>query len=79
MLISVQRWRREANGEFLATVLDGRGGADEVRLGPQDAAQVERTWAQNRLDLDFYERLPLHFPAPASIPVEVSDQPELAT
>jgi hypothetical protein len=72
MLISVQRFRREADGEVVATILDGHGGADDVRLSGEDAAEVESVWNRSLFDLQRYERLPGFFPTPASIPVEIS-------
>lgn len=74
MLISVQSKKREVNGDVVATILDGRGGTEEVHLTGADAAEVERVWMQNQFDLDRYARFPAEFPAPASIPVEISDR-----
>jgi hypothetical protein len=76
MLINVQRQRRESNGTLIATVLDGHGGTKDLRLIGEDAAKVERLWAQNQFDLDRYARQPLNFPTPASIPVEISNPAE---
>ena len=72
MLINVQAQKRDTNGTLIATVLDGRGGAEDLRLAGEDAAEVERVWTQSQFDLDRYARQPLNFPAPASIPVEIS-------
>ncbi len=74
MLISVQSKRREVNGDVVATILDGHGGTEELRLTGADAAEVERVWAQNQFDLERYETFPAEFPTPASIPVEVADR-----
>ena len=73
MLISVQSMRRDASGGLIARVLDGRGGTEDLRLGPKDAAEVERVWALNQFDLDRYVGLPVEFPVPAAVPVEISD------
>jgi hypothetical protein len=73
MLIGVQHYRREADGDVIATILDGHGGTNEMRLSGSDADEVERVWNLNLFDLRRYERFPSLFPTPASIPVEISD------
>ena len=72
MLISVQRYQRMANGDLIATVLDDRGGSEDLRLCGDDAAEVERIWNLNLFDLRRYEQLGSAFPAPTSTPVEIS-------
>lgn len=74
MLISVQKARRDPNGELVATVLDGQGGTVDLRLASEDAEAVEREWARSKFDLDRYGRLPIGMPAPAAIPVAISDE-----
>lgn len=76
MLINVQAQRRDSRGTLIATVLDGRGGTEDLSLSGEDAAEVERVWAQSQFDLDRYARQPLNFPAPASIPIEIGSAVE---
>ena len=73
MLISVQRYEREANGDVIATVLNGHHGTEDLRLRGDDAAEVERVWNLNLFDLRRYEHWAGVFPAPASIPVEIGE------
>jgi hypothetical protein len=73
MLIRVQAKRRDANGDLIATVLNDQGGSEDQRLDAEDAEKVERVWASSQFDLDRYAQLPIDFPAPDAIPVEVSD------
>jgi hypothetical protein len=74
VLISVQSKRRDANGDLIATVLDGRGGTEDLRFNPRDAAKVEEVWTRNQFDLSRYAGLPIEFPNPVAIPVEISDK-----
>ncbi len=74
MLISVQSKKRDASGNLIATVLDGTGGTRDVRLSSKDAAEVERVWALNQFDLDRYAALPVEFPTPAAVPVEINSR-----
>jgi hypothetical protein len=73
MLIRVQSKRRDAHGHLIATILNEHGGSEDRRLSPEDAERVERVWAMSQFDLDRYARLPIEFPAPDAIPVEISD------
>jgi hypothetical protein len=73
VLIRVQAKRRDAHDDLVVTVLNERGGCEELRLGPEDAERVERAWAMNQFDLDRYAGLPVDFPTPDAIPVEVSE------
>ena len=75
MLINVQNFRCEPNGDVVATVLDGQGGSKRLRLRGEDADRVARTWAQSKFDFDRYARLPPEFPTPASMPVEIGERP----
>jgi hypothetical protein len=72
VLINVQSKNRDANGDLIATVLDGRGGTEELRLAMDaDAAEVERVWSLSEFDLGRYAESPPEFPTPAAIPVEI--------
>ena len=75
MLLAIQARRRDSDGNLIVSVLNGRGGAEEMRLSASDALEVERVWALSQSDLDRYASLPDCFPAPAAIPVDVSDPP----
>lgn len=72
-IIRVNSWRHDASGHLIATVLEERGGSKDLRLGPEDAERVVRAWTGSQFDLERYARLPIEFPAPDAIPVEVSD------
>lgn len=73
MLIRVQATRRDPHGNLIATILNERGGSEDRCLSLMDAEEVERIWAMNQFDLNRYEGLPVEFPTPDSIPVEVSE------